>query len=255
MKLFYRKYGSGEPVVILHGVFGLSDNWVTIGRRLGEHFTVYIPDQRNHGHSPHSPALNYFALADDLLEFLEEHTIRSPILIGHSMGGKVAMQFALDSSYPVKKLVVVDIAPRSYLVRQEHIQIVRAMRSIDFNIHTTRQAVESVLSKTGLTERVRYFIAKNLQRIGHERLAWRMNLDAIEENLEQISARFPSDGIYTGPVLVIKGGNSDYITGEDEPLFRRYFPGIVFKTIPHASHWVHADQPDALCRELDLFLK
>ncbi len=254
MKLFYRQFGSGEPVIILHGIFGSSDNWTTIGRRLGKYFSVYIPDQRNHGHSSHSPVFNYYALVEDLREFMEEHALGNPVLIGHSMGGKVAMSFALDLPHRVKKLVIIDISPKSYSIRREHQDILRVMRSIDPGTLSSRQEAEAALKKWPMSERIQAFILKNLYRIHPDRFAWRINLDSIEDNAELIFGPIPFSGHYAGPVLVVKGGNSDYIDPDDKSIFSEYFPDVRFLTLPGASHWVHADRPDELFEELFNFL-
>ncbi|HNS16529.1 MAG TPA: alpha/beta fold hydrolase [Bacteroidales bacterium] len=254
MKLFFRQFGTGEPVIILHGIFGSSDNWVTIGRRLGEHFSVFIPDQRNHGHSPHSPALNYYALVEDLREFIEEHALKNPVLIGHSMGGKVAMGFALDLPVLVKKLVIIDISPQSNAIRQEHLTILQAMRAVDPENVTSRQAAEDELNKWPLSGRIRQFMLKNLQRTGPGRFEWRINLKAIEDNLELIFGPIPFTGQYPGPVLVIQGGDSDYIATADRGIFSTYFPNVGFITIPGASHWINGDKPDELTNVLRDYL-
>ncbi|MCK4676848.1 MAG: alpha/beta fold hydrolase [Bacteroidales bacterium] len=254
MKLFYRRFGSGDPVIILHGVLGISDNWVTIGKRLAEKFEVFIPDQRNHGRSPHSPTFNYFALNDDLLEFIEDHELSNPILIGHSMGGKVAMNFVLDVALPVKKLVVIDISTRGYLSRQTHIEIIHAMQSVDFDKITKRSEVETELAPIK-SSRLRQFILKNLYRVNDRRFGWRINLEAIFENLDLISEGIETDKTYDYPTLFIKGEASDYIQEDDSDLILNIFPQAVVKTIDGATHWLHADKPDDLCLLLSDFLQ
>jgi pimeloyl-ACP methyl ester carboxylesterase len=254
MKLFYRQFGVGEPVIILHGVYGMSDNWVTLGRRLGDHFSVFIPDQRNHGQSPHSPAHNYYALVDDILEFMDEKDIKDPSIMGHSMGGKVAMGLALEASSRIRKLIIIDVSPRGYPIRKEHLDILHTMRSVDLSHFYSRREVETELNKFLLSERIRYFVLKNLHRDHAGRLSWRINLDAMEENLERISGSLPMKGNYTGPVLLIRGGDSDYVTDDDKPLVSSYFPTHRMVTLPGASHWVHADRPDELFVELMAFL-
>lgn len=255
MKLFYRKMGDGQPVIILHGIFGISDNWVSIGRRIAEQYEVFILDQRNHGQSPHSDTFNYFALADDLYEFIEDHQIINPILIGHSMGGKVAMNFALDNPARVEKLIVVDISLREYSARQEHMDIIHAMMSVNFDEINSREDVETIVSRSVKSERIRLFIMKNLYRIGQKRFAWRMNVPAIYENVENVFIGVESSYTYDKPALFIKGGASDYILESDFDAIRQRFPAAQFQTIEGASHWVHADKPDALCEVLSGFLE
>jgi pimeloyl-ACP methyl ester carboxylesterase len=247
--------GEGQPVIILHGIFGISDNWVTIGRRLAEKFEVFIPDQRNHGQSPHSDTFNYYALGDDLFEFIEDHHIINPILIGHSMGGKVAMNFALEHPSKVSQLIVVDISLREYPARQEHMDIIHAMLSVNFDEISSREEVEEIVSKSVKSRRIRMFIMKNLYRISSTRFAWRMNVPSIYENIENVFIGVDSPYTYEKPALFIKGGSSDYILDVDYAPIRKKFPEAQFKTIDGASHWVHADKPDELCAAFSDFLQ
>jgi len=254
MKLFYRHFGEGQPVIILHGIFGISDNWVTIGRRLAEKFEVFIPDQRNHGQSPHSSTFNYYSLVDDLFEFIEDHQLVNPIIVGHSMGGKVAMNFVLDNPAKVDKLIVVDISTRHYSARQEHMEIVQAMNSVDFDSVTKREDVEEIISRTLKSPRIKLFVMKNLYRIGQNRFSWRLNVKDIYENIDNVFEGVDSPYSYEKPSLFIKGGNSDYIIEEDKGPILKMFPSAQFKTIEGASHWVHADKPDELCATFSEFL-
>ena len=255
MKLFYRHYGEGQPVIILHGILGISDNWVTIGRRLAEKFEVFIPDQRNHGQSPHSDTFSYYALVDDLFEFIEDHQLSKPILIGHSMGGKVAMNYTLEHPHRIDKLIVVDISVRNYPARRQHLDIMDAMLSVDFDQLFTREEIEKIISEKIKSASIAGFIMKNLYRIGKNRLAWRLNLKSIYQNIENVFEGV--DLPYTSdiPTLFIKGGASDYILEEDVPLILQKFPNAIFKTIENASHWVHADAPDELCKAFSEFLR
>jgi len=186
VKLFYRTYGEGQPVIILHGIFGISDNWVTIGRRLAEKFEVFILDQRNHGQSPHSDTFNYFSMVEDLYEFIEDHQLTNPILIGHSMGGKVAMNFALEHPHRVDKLIVVDMSVRHYPPRQQHMDVLNAMMSIDFDEIASRDEIEKIITGIVKSPKISQFVLKNMYRIGKTRLAWRLNVDSIYNNLENV---------------------------------------------------------------------
>ncbi len=255
MKLFYRHYGEGQPVIILHGLFGISDNWVTIGRRLAEKFEVYILDQRNHGQSPHSETFNYYALVDDLFEFIEDHQIINPVLIGHSMGGKVAMNFALEHPHRVDMLIVVDMSVRHYPARQQHMDILNAMLSVDFDAISSREEVEEIITSRVKSPKISQFVLKNLYRIGKTRLAWRLNVDAIYNNIENVFEGINSPYSSEIPALFIKGGASDYIIDEDYDLILKKFPDARFTTIENASHWVHAEKPDELCAVFSKFLE
>jgi pimeloyl-ACP methyl ester carboxylesterase len=254
MKLFYRQFGQGRPVIILHGLFGLSDNWVSIGKRIATQFAVYIPDLRNHGQSAHSPAMNYQAMADDLLEFIEDQKLENVILIGHSMGGKVAMNFALDHPNLLNQLVVIDISPRRYPARSVHSDIINAMLSVNLQQVTSRSQVEALLQNALPDIRIRQFILKNLYYRAPHKPAWRPNLEAIHNNLELIFDEIQRGRTFTKPSLFIRGGLSDYITPADESVIREMFPLAQIKTIPSATHWVHADAPMELCRLLSASL-
>lgn len=241
-------------MVILHGIFGISDNWVTIGKRLAEKFHVYIPDQRNHGQSPHSPAFNYDVMAGDLEEFLDDHDLENPVVIGHSMGGKVAMKFALEKPGRIGRLVVVDMSPRKYPPRLIHQKMIAAMLSIDFSITDSRKEIDELLSTSVPNYRIRQFIMKNLYRPERSTLAWRPNLDAINNNLSEVFEEIDSNDPYPEPAMFVAGGNSDYITKEDYPLIRQLFPQAEIKVLEGASHWIHADKPDELCALFSEFL-
>lgn len=253
MKLFYRSYGSGEPVIILHGLFGISDNWVTHAKRLAEKYTVFVPDLRNHGQSPHSTTFDYYAMVDDLSEFMNEHGLEKAMIIGHSMGGKVAMNFAIEHPYMVQKLVVIDISPRVYSTRSAHEDIISAMESVNFDEVDYRQDVEEKLKLQINSERIRWFILKNLYRMNRGRLAWRINIRNIAANIDQIANGIVFDGAYVGPTMFVRGSESDYITEKDEELILKYFPNAFIETIYGAAHWVHADAPDELCSLLSSF--
>ncbi len=254
MKLFYRHYGTGQPVIILHGIFGVSDNWVTLGKKLAEKFSVYIPDQRNHGKSPHSATFNYFAMADDLLEFITEHKLERPMIIGHSMGGKVAMTFALEHPEMAERLVVVDISPRKYPGRNVHFDMIAAMMAVNFDAVHSRAEVEQLLETSIPNRRIRMFVMKNLYRKTRHSFDWRLNLEALNANMDYVFEGVESSDTYEGPTLFIRGGRSDYIVDADIPLIRKLFPAAQIQTIEKASHWVHAEAPAELCSHFSAFL-
>lgn len=244
MQLFYRRYGmpGHQPVVILHGLFGVSDNWVSFARRLSmEEYDVWVVDQRNHGQSGHSSTFNYLALTDDLFDFLDEHGIEDPIVIGHSMGGKVAMRFALENPHLVKKLLVVDITLKSYGPRDNHKAIIAAMRAVDFSRVQTRQDVEDQIKPLIREARIRQFIMKNLRRTEDNQFGWQLNIEGIEPNLDQMFDGIDTINKYEKQVLFIRGGASDYILTSDYDQIRYNFPMAEIVTIEGASHWVHVE--------------
>lgn len=244
MQLFFRRFGEkgDQAVVILHGLFGISDNWVSYARRLSqEAYEVFIPDQRNHGHSPQSDNFNYLALTDDLFDFIDENEIEDPIIIGHSMGGKVAMRYALENPLLVKKLIVVDISLKAYGPRKQHLNIIKAMKSIDLRQIKTRQDAEIKLAKYISEPRIRMFILKNLHRKNKDEFEWRLYYEGIENNLTDMFDAINTSVKYDKPTLFVKGGASDYILLEDYDQIRYNFPNAEIITIENASHWVHIE--------------
>jgi pimeloyl-ACP methyl ester carboxylesterase len=245
MELFYRHYGKGRPLIILHGIFGISDNWVTFARKMAKQYEVFILDQRNHGQSPHDPTFNYFALCSDLYEFIEQHGIEDPIVLGHSMGGKVAMHFALENPDMLKALIVADISMRAYNRRFRHLDMIDAMMNVNFTNAETRADVEKQLKHQIPDKRIRLFAMKNLYR--RERggqFAWRLNLEAINLNIDEVFEGIESKNLFEKPTLFIRGGNSDYIKYDDFDQIYRNFPRADIKTIEGAGHWLHAEKAE-----------
>ena len=267
MKLVYRKYGQGPPMIILHGLYGMSDNWVSIARIFSKKFEVFTVDQRNHGNSPHSPVHNYEEMAVDLLSFMDAHEIEKAIFLGHSMGGKTAMKFS--SLYPerVSHLIVVDIAPKSYKEishgrndELSHHQILGAMCAIDPEKVSGREEIEELLAKTIGSERIRQFLLKNIRREKNGTFSWQLNLKALWNHLDLImddvnyDELLPSAPLSGFPVLFIKGKKSPYITDEDEEKIKWIFPYADFYHVPDAGHWVHAEQTEVFIKAIKEFL-
>jgi len=255
MELFFREYGTGKPLVILHGLLGISDNWVTFARQITElGFHVLIPDQRNHGHSPHHPVFNYYALVDDLHEFLEHHKIDNPVLLGHSMGGKVAMRYTLENPDGVEKIVVVDTSLRTYVRFNYHLKLIDAMQSVDFGSISSRQAAEDKLRERVGEDRMVRFLMKNLYWKEKHKLGWRPDLKSIAYHVDEMYDGVFYSTRYSRPALFIRGGRSDYILDEDYQGIYNNFPMADIVTIPDGSHWVHADEPEAFFRVVEGFL-
>ena len=209
MKLFFRRMGQGNPVVILHGFLGLSDNWVTFGRQLSGDFEVFIPDLRNHGQSPQDPHMDYPVLVEDLHEMIQELDLKKVSLIGHSLGGKVAMGFALLYPDLVEKLVIVDIATKRYLPNMEHMMLLNAMNKVDFTLVLTRSDVDKQLQQNLHSLKLRQFLLKNVFWKDKETLDWRLNLPALNNFLPFILENVPTDKVFPKPVLLIRGGLSE----------------------------------------------
>lgn len=268
MNLFYRKYGQGPTLIIVHGLYGASDNWVKIGKMLGEYFEVYIVDQRNHGRSPHHSEHNYHEMRSDLLEFMDYHSIDKALLLGHSMGGKTVMFFANEHPERVNGLIVVDVAPKSYAISAkslkktiDHHTIISAMKSVDFSIAKTRNDVEDSLKAYISSGRIRQFLMKNLQRNKDQSFNWSLNLNALQSNLDEIlngmdEKEFEKGNSIIGfPVLFIKGANSNYILDSDSALINKIFPYAEIITIEDSGHWLHVEKPDLLFESIiDFFL-
>jgi len=251
MKLFFRELGEGQALIILHGLFGSSDNWLTIGKILSESYKVYLVDQRNHGQSPHSDVFNYSSMAADLEEFISKQQIKNPIIIGHSMGGKTAMQYAVDNPNSWKKLVVVDIAPKAYPVH--HDAILSGLEALILSTLSSRNEADKSLTQYIPEFGVRQFLLKNLSR-DSEGFKWKINLPVISENIEIIGEGISGSLKESKSVLFIRGEKSDYIKDSDFTLIKECFPGAVIETISEAGHWVHAEQPENFIETLSIFL-
>lgn len=248
MELYYRKSGSGQALIILHGLFGISDNWATLAKQLSDHFTVYAVDLRNHGQSPHSDQWKYWIMAEDVLELIENEKLKNVILLGHSMGGKVGMYLTLDSPQLISKLIVCDIAPKKYPVGNQ--DVVDALLKVHPEKLASRKEAEDILAKNIKDNGTVQFLLKNLywneKSDGTKKLDWRFNLPVISKNLAVVSEATDEPAPSDVETLFIRGEKSDYITKEDEKEIHRIFPRSTIKTIPGAGHWVHADKPEEL---------
>lgn len=253
MQLHYRKYGEGQPMIILHGLFGSSDNWNSIAKKLSENnLLVYTVDLRNHGLSEHHSDMTLELMAKDIKELMTTENIISPILVGHSMGGKVSMYF--DYLFPkvLKKLVVVDIAPKHY--PPGHTEVFQALNAVNFETIKTRKEVEEILRKYLDREDVIQFLLKNVYWEAPDKLNWRFNLKAIQNHYEEILQAIP---FYTSfvPTLFIRGEKSFYILDDDSVDIHKRYPNAEILTIPNAGHWVHAEQPHIFLDTLKKFIE
>lgn len=254
MKLFFRKYGEGQPLIILHGLFGQSDNWNSLAKQFSETgFEVYVVDQRNHGLSPHSDEWNYKTMSDDLAEMIQDNNLKNAIVLGHSMGGKTAMYFAIENSHLVDQLIVVDIAPKYYPLH--HQSVIEALTSIDFSVIKSRKEAESILSNYISDYGTKQFLLKNIYWTENGQLAWRFNLPVIVKNIENIGEATPTDKSVDIPTLFIRGEKSNYILDEDISLIQDIFPRSILETIPDAGHWVHAEKPKEFFEAVMKFIK
>ncbi|GAA4426244.1 alpha/beta fold hydrolase [Pontibacter saemangeumensis] len=254
MKLHYKEMGHGQPLLILHGLFGTLDNWQTLANRFAEHYNVFLVDLRNHGRSPHADEQDYDLMAADVLELVDALQIPTPAIMGHSMGGKVAMKYALNYPTRITKLIVVDIAPKAY--PPHHDEIIDALQAVKLEGVTSRSDIDAQLSEHIKEEYVRLFLMKNLYRKEDKSFAWRMNIDALANNYDNISAAITADVPFKKSTLFIKGGKSNYIKPEDVyGSIERLFTLVEVETIPEAGHWVHAQAPDKVYDLVTTFLE
>ncbi len=242
MKLHFRSLGGGPALILLHGLLGSLDNWLPLGRQFAERFTVLAVDQRNHGLSPHSDEFGYDLMAHDLHQFMHDQGLTTAHLLGHSMGGKTAMQFALLYPDQVEKLVVVDMAPRAYA--PVHTEALAALQALDLETHQRREDFDEALATQVPDAELRQFLLKNLRRDMAGAFHWKVNLPAIWDNYRHLNAALTVEGQFTKPALFLRGGQSDYVQDADLELIRRFFPDAELRTIPEAGHWVHADKPE-----------
>lgn len=231
--------GSGQPLLILHGFLGMSDNWKTLGNKYAENFEVHLIDQRNHGRSFHSPNFSYTLLVDDLKNYIEFHNLEDCIILGHSMGGKTAMQFALTHPQLLTKLIVADIAPKTYPAHHQY--ILKALSEVDFSTQNTRKDIENVLSTYIKESGVVQFLMKNIYRKNKQQLAYRFNLPVLREKYNEVITSFTTQKTFTKPTLFLKGSKSNYITTEDSVLINNYFTNASVQEISNAGHWLHAE--------------
>jgi esterase len=240
MKLFFRVYGEGHPIIILHGLFGSSDNWLPQAKILSAKYKVFVVDQRNHGQSPHDDTFDYQAMVDDLSEFIDDHQIIDPIILGHSMGGKTAMNFALAHPDKIQKLIVADIAPRAYDL--EHYIIVDGLNAIPIKEITSRAEADQSLSAYVHEPDTRQFLLKNLQRKAEGGFSWKINLPVISQKLANVGVDLLYTGVFEKPTLFVRGGKSSYIRDEDRARIKQIFPKSSLVTLD-TGHWVQAEKP------------
>ncbi len=250
--LHYQKTGTGDPVLILHGLFGSGDNWHRIARELSGRYEVFAVDLRNHGKSPHSSQFNYDVMSDDLIGFVRHHHLNGISLIGHSMGGKAAMQFAFSWPDFVRKLVVVDIAPKAYAASDR--QVIDALASLDLSMVSRLKDADEMLQAAIADDAVRLFLLKNLKREKDSAYRWQINVDAIRKEYKRLTSEITGTP-FDKPCLFVRGEYSDYILDSDWPAILQYFPKAELVTIPGAGHWVHTDAPEAFIQAVRTFLR
>ena len=237
----YGSEKSGTPLLVFHGLFGMLDNWGSFGKEMGELFPVHLIDLRNHGKSFHSFEMSHDDLAHDILHYMEFHKIDQCNLLGHSLGGKAVMQFAIKYPLKVDQLIVVDISPKAY--PPHHQGILKALESVDFNQISTRQEAEEILHQYIPEKSVIQFLTKNLYWTEDKKLAWRFNLKTLSEKYSEFVSNAIKYGEFSGKTLFISGEKSNYILPQDEFQIKQQFPNSSAVTIKNAGHWVQAENP------------
>jgi pimeloyl-ACP methyl ester carboxylesterase len=251
MELFSRTMGEGRPLVILHGLFGSSDNWQSLALRFSSFFQVHLIDLRNHGRSPWSDVHTYEAMVFYLKDYFEKHRLAEAFLLGHSMGGKVAMFFSQQHPRFISKLVVADMGIKEYPMHHQH--VLSAIHALDLTQLKTRVEGEHILERHLENAGVRQFLLKNLYRETKDSFAWRMNVVALERSMPEILCALPSIESWI-PTLFLRGSLSNYILDQDIPSIESVFPDSQTKTLEGAGHWLHAEQPEMFFDEVMGFL-
>lgn len=236
-----RVLGEGPDLIILHGYFGMGDNWKTLANKFATDFKVHLIDQRNHGRSFHSEEFDYELLSQDVLNYMQANTIQKANFIGHSMGGKTVMTFATEHEERTNSIIVADIGPKNY--PPHHHEILEALNSVDFEMQKTRSDIESQLSVLIKEPGVRQFLMKNVYRETKDKLGYRCNVSALTEHNNEVGAPLATFTSFDGPTLFLKGENSGYISDVDFPLIEAHFPNFDFTEISKAGHWLHAENP------------
>lgn len=252
VELWAHRLGSGDPLLILHGLFGSGDNWRTLAKRFARSFDTHVLDLRNHGRSPHTGEMSYRSMAEDVLSYMDGLRLDRASIIGHSMGGKTAMTCAFMFPEAVRRLVVADIAPKAYPA--EHADILAALEAFEPSEIKSREEAATILARYIPQRRVREFLLKNLHRLRTGGFEWKMNVPVIAKSYDELRS-WPSFGSATfpEPTLLVWGTQSSYVTDEDRDAFLEHFPLAHFKSVD-AGHWLHAEQPKAFFQIVDEFL-
>lgn len=243
---------TATPLLVFHGLFGMLDNWGSFGKDLGEYLPVHLTDLRNHGRSFHSDDMSHDDLADDIARYMDHYGIQKAHVLGHSLGGKAVMQFAIKYPERVEKLIVVDISPKAY--PPHHQGVIKALESVDFNTVGSRNDVEAVLSQYIPEKSTIQFLTKNLYWDDNKKLNWRFNLKTLSEKYNEFVSNAVKFGIFDGEALFIAGEKSNYILPQDEYGIKQQFPKAKIVTVKNAGHWVQAENPVEFANVVKQFL-
>lgn len=244
MKLFYRQFGQGPNLIILHGLLGMSDNWASLAQRYSAHFTVWLPDLRNHGNSPHHPEHTYPLMCDDIQAFMDQHGISDASFIGHSMGGKAAMLFAIQHPDKTNKLVIADIGLDASPGEAFHLALIEKMAALNLSVYRSRNDMREIFEDLAGNGAIAGLMLKNTGRRHGGGYFWKPNFGVLAGSLGHIAGALSVTGMFTNPVMLIRGGLSDYVSAEDRDRMYDYFPLLHEKVIDGAGHWLHAEKPE-----------
>ena len=251
--LYSKIEGEGKPFLIIHGFLGMSDNWKTLGLKFVQlGYQIHLLDMRNHGKSFHSNEFNYEIMAEDVKAYIDFHNLQNITLLGHSMGGKIAMLFATTYPEYVEKLIIADIGPKYYA--PHHQSILAALNAVDFSKKPSRSEVDEIVSKYITDFGTKQFLLKNVYWKTPEELGFRFNLPVFNEKISEIGTALPFENHFDKPVLFLRGDKSDYILDSDFETILHHFPLAIIKTIPNAGHWLHAENPSAFYSDVEKFV-
>ena len=250
MKLHSKIYGDkGQDLIVIHGLFGMSDNWNSLGKQFTKYCKVHLIDLRNHGRSPHSDDFNYDVMCEDVLEYMEDNDIVRPIILGHSLGGKVAMKFAFTVHEKIERLIVADISPRRY--NTDFVQnLLQTLYKLPLENFKKKEEIDMILSSTYEDKGMRSFLLKNLYRNEQKEFDWRFNIGVLLEKVSNIQEADFIKGVCDVPTHFIRGGNSNYITTEDELIIDKHFSDFSIATIDGTGHWLHVENPERFYNEV-----
>ncbi len=251
--LHSRIQGSGHPFFILHGFFGMGDNWKSLANAFSSQYEVHLIDQRNHGRSFHSEDFSYEHMVEDLVHYMDHYDIPTAIMLGHSMGGKTVMLMSVEYPERVDRMIVADIAPRFY--PPHHQFILEALNEVDFSSVSSRTEIDDIFKKHIPEYSIRQFLLKNVYRKERDQLAYRFNLESLEENIHEVGVELPPQSVSDVPALFMRGVNSGYVTEQDKTLIRNHFPESTVVDIEGAGHWLHAENPEDFYKNVVQFLE
>ncbi|NOZ34867.1 MAG: alpha/beta fold hydrolase [Chlorobi bacterium] len=260
MKLFYREYGKGEPIIITHGLFGMSDNWIPIAKKLAENFKVYLPDMRNHGNSPHSEIHTYDAMSNDILEFIEDRNIKNAIFAGHSMGGKAVLQFAEKFPERVTKMIIIDISPEKYIPDEKffkkalnHKLLLEKLKTVNLELPDNRKELNELITLEFQNPFISQLILKNIRK-NNERFYWKINIAALYKHLYEMQRKIKlTEKVKDIKTLFIFGGNSPYFNKNDKVYIKTVLPKSEIKIIPDVGHLIHIENENELIKRIFSF--